>query len=113
MPTNDGVRLRHIRDAARQALAFVRGRSRADLHQDSMLSLALVRLLEIMGEAARGVSAPTRESYPGIAWNQMAGMHDRLIHGYFDVNLDIVWQTVQRDLPPLVAQLEKILGRGE
>ena len=110
MPTNDGVRLRHIRDAARQALAFVRGRSPADLDQDPMLSLALVRLLEIIGEAARGVSAPTRESHPGIAWSQMAGMRDRLIHGYFDVNLDIVWQTVQQDLPPLLAQLEKILS---
>ncbi len=110
MPTNDDVRLRHIRDAARQARAFVRGRSRADLDQDPMLSLALVRLLEIIGEAARGVSVPTRESHPGIAWSQMAGMRDRLIHGYFDVNLDIVWQTVQQDLPPLLAQLEKILS---
>src|ERR1019366_2722205 len=94
MPTNDLVRVRHIMDAARQALAFMRGRSRADLDQDAMLSLALVRLLEIIGEAARGVSATTRESYSGIAWSQMAAMRDRLIHGYFDVNLDIVWQTI-------------------
>lgn len=110
MPTNDGVRLRHMQDAAKQAVAFVGGRSRTDLNQDPMLSLALVRLLEIIGEAARGVSAPTRESHPAIAWNQMAGMRDRLIHGYFDVNLDIVWQTVQQDLPYLLAQLEKILS---
>jgi uncharacterized protein with HEPN domain len=109
MPTNDPVRVRHILDAAHQALAFLRGRSRADLDQDAMLSLALVRLLEIIGEAARGVSAATRESHPGIAWSQMAGMRDRLIHGYFDVNLDIVWETVNQDLPHLVAQLEQIL----
>jgi uncharacterized protein with HEPN domain len=109
MPTNDLVRVRHILDAARQALAFMRGRSRADLDQDAMLSLALVRLLEIIGEAARGISATTRESHPEIAWSQMAGMRDRLIHGYFDVNLDIVWQTINQDLPPLVAQLERIL----
>ena len=106
---NDSVRLRHIQDASRQALAFVRGRSRADLDRDPMLSLALVRLLEIIGEAARGVSVSTRDSHPGIAWSQMAAMRDRLIHGYFDVNLDIVWQTVEQDLPPLLAQLEKIL----
>ncbi len=74
-----------------------------------MLRMALVRLLEIIGEAARGVSAATRESHPGIAWSQMAGMRDRLIHGYFDVNLDIVWDTVSHDLPPLVAQLEQLL----
>jgi uncharacterized protein with HEPN domain len=109
MPTNDLVRVRHILDAARQALAFMRGRARADLDQDAMLSLALVRLLEIIGEAARGVSATTRELHRGIAWNQMAGMRDRLIHGYFDVNLDIVWQTINQDLPPLIAQLERIL----
>ena len=110
MPTNDGVRLRHIRDAARQALAFVRGRSRAELDQDPMLSLALVRLLEMIGEAARVISPEFRERYPNVPWKQMAGMRHRLIHGYFDVNLDIVWQTVQQDLPPLLAQLEKILS---
>jgi uncharacterized protein with HEPN domain len=67
MPANDGARLRHIRDAARQALAFVRGRSRADLDRDPLLGLALVRLLEIIGEAARGVSDSTRKSHPDIA----------------------------------------------
>ncbi|PYV17445.1 MAG: hypothetical protein DMG07_05825 [Acidobacteria bacterium] len=109
MLASDGVRLRHILDAAREALAFVQGRSRADLDADHMLSLALVRLLEIIGEAARGVSPPLRESYPEIAWTQMAGMRDRLVHGYFDVNQDVVWQTVQQDLPPLIAELDRIL----
>ncbi len=110
MPTNDLVRIRHILDAARQAMAFLRGRSRPDLDQDAMLSLALVRLLEIIGEAARGVSSVTRVSHPKVAWSQMAVMRDRLIRGYFDVNLDIVWETVNQDLPPLVAQLEQILA---
>jgi len=109
MPTNDLARLRHILDAARQAVAFIQGRGRADLDQDAMLSLALIRLLEIIGEAARGVSDTTRASHPEIAWIQMAGMRDRLIHGYYDVNLDIVWQTTNQDLPPLIAQLERIL----
>jgi uncharacterized protein with HEPN domain len=61
-------------------------------------------------EAARGVSPALSESHPEIGWSQMVGMRDRLIPSCFDVNLDIVWQTVHQDLPPLIGQLEKILG---
>ena len=107
-PAKDMARLRHILDAAREAVTFTQGRSPSDLDADHMLSLALVRLLEIIGEAARGISSQFREAHPEIAWSQMAGMRDRLIHGYFDVNLDVVWKTVSDDLPVLVAQLEKI-----
>ena len=110
MPASDEVRLRHILDAARQAVAFTQGRSRSDLDSDHMLSLALVRLLEVIGEAARGVSGKFREDHPEVAWSQMSGMRDRLIHGYFDVNLDVVWRTVREDLRPLIVQLEKILN---
>jgi uncharacterized protein with HEPN domain len=113
MPSSDPVRLRHILDASRQAVAFVKGRSRDDLETDAMLSLALVRLLEIIAEAARGTSEELRQAHPEIAWNRMAGMRDRLIHGYFDVNLDIVWQTVSHDLPELIAQVEKVVGMLE
>lgn len=110
MPSSDAVRLQHILDAARQATAFARGRSRSDLDTDLMLSLALVRLLEIIGEAARGISEPFRRINPQVAWSKMAGMRDRLIHGYFDVNLDIVWETVTQDLPGLIAEAEKIVA---
>ena len=108
MPSPDTARLRHILDAAREAMAFVKGRSRSDLDADHMLSLALVRLLEVIGEAARGISREFREAHPELAWSKMAGMRDRLIHGYFDVNLDVVWKTVADDLPLLLVQLEKI-----
>lgn len=106
---NDEVCLRHILDAAREAIVFCRGRSRADLDKDRMLNLSLVRLLEIIGEAARGISQEFRSAHPGIVWKKMVGMRDRLIHGYFDVNLDVVWETVTQDLPPLIAQLEELL----
>ena len=74
-----------------------------------MLSLALVRLLEIIGEAAKGVSEELRQQYPEIPWKQIAGTRDRLIHGYFDVDLDIIWSIVADDLPILIAGLEMIL----
>lgn len=109
MLRNDLVRIRHILDAAREAIAFCQGRSREDLTNDRLLNLSLVRLLEIIGKAARGVSDACREVHREIAWKKMAGMRDRLIHGYFDVDLDIVWETVTKDLPPLIALLERLI----
>jgi uncharacterized protein with HEPN domain len=109
MQKTDAVRLRHIVDAASEAVTFTRSRTRGDLDTDRQLSLSIVHLLEIVGEASRGVSTEFRAAHPEIAWRKMAGMRDRLIHGYFDVNLDVVWETVTQDLPPLVAQLQSIL----
>jgi uncharacterized protein with HEPN domain len=106
---NDSVRIRHILDAAREAISFADNRSRTDLDTDRKLNLSLVRLLEIIGEAARGISEEFRQNHPDLPWNKMVGMRDRLIHGYFDVNLDVVWETITEDLPDLVAQLEKIM----
>jgi len=107
---DDSVRIRHILDAAREAVAFSQGRSRADLGAERKLNLSLVRLLEIIGEASRGVSGQFREAHPDLPWKSMTGMRDRLIHAYFDVNLDVVWETVTEDLPPLITKLEKIVA---
>ena len=74
-----------------------------------MQNLSLVRLLEIIGEAAAGISDDMKEVHPHIPWHQMTAMRNRLVHGYFDVNLDVVWQTVKGDLPPLAAQIKAIL----
>ena len=105
----DNVRVRHILDAAREAVSFSKGRSRADLDTDRKLNLSLVRLLEIIGEAARSLSQEFRQEHPDLPWKSMVGIRDRLIHGYFDINLDVVWETVTEDLPPLIAQLKKIV----
>ncbi len=110
MLDNDMVRLHHILDAAREAVTFSQGRSQKDLYSDRMLNLSLVRLLEIIGEAARGISPMCRAAHPEVAWQKMAGMRDRLVHGYFDINLDVVWETVTADLPPLLSQLENIIS---
>ena len=105
----DEVRLRHMLDAARKTLAFTNGRSRSDLDTDEQLTLAVVRLLEIIGEAAKKVTPETRTAHPAIPWREIAGTRDRLIHGYFDVDLDVVWAIATGDLPGLVASLEAIL----
>jgi uncharacterized protein with HEPN domain len=106
---DDISRLYHMLEAADDALVFVSNKKRSDLDTDKMLVLALVRLLEIVGEAAAGISEETRSKYPEIAWRQMSAMRNRLIHGYFEINLDIVWKTITTELPPLVIQLRKVL----
>lgn len=73
-----------------------------------MLALSLVRLLEIIGEAASGVSDGYRAKHPAIPWKKMIGLRNRLIHGYYDIDQDIIWDTVRGDLPPLIAMLEKL-----
>ena len=105
----DTVRLQHMSDAAKKVAAFLQGRSRSDLDSDEKLMLALLRLLEVIGEAAKSVSADFRQRHPKIAWKEIAGTRDRLIHGYFDVDLDIVWQIVTRDLPPLISELDRVI----
>lgn len=109
MPKSERARLQHMLDAARDAVAFMQGRSRADLDSDKMLMLAITRLLEIIGEAARGVSSATRDAHPQVPWRQIAGTRDRLIHAYVDVDLNIVWDIVANDLPPLIRRLEGML----
>jgi uncharacterized protein with HEPN domain len=111
MPVKDDIsRLHHMLEAADDALVFIIGKERSDLDTDKMLVLALVRLLEIIGEAAAGISEEMRSKYPEIAWRQMSAMRNRLIHGYFDVDLNIVWKTLTTELPPLASQIRKVLA---
>ena len=97
-------------DAARQASAFVAGKRREDLDHDLQLALALTRLVEIVGEAAKNTSSEERERRPEIPWRAIAGTRDRLVHAYFDVDLDQLWRIVTTDLAPLIVALEAALG---
>ena len=106
MHVDDETRLKHIREAALEALEMVRDATREDLDTDRKLSLAVVRLLEIIGEAANGLSSEFKLSRTDLPWTGIIGMRNRLIHGYFDLNLDIVWQTIQEDLPSLLENLK-------
>ena len=74
--------------------------------------LALVKAIEIIGEAAYQVSSETRSQIPEVPWEDIMGMRHRLVHAYFDIDLDVLWSTVQNDLPPLIAVLESVLQKG-
>jgi uncharacterized protein with HEPN domain len=106
------VRLRHMLAYATEAVTLMRGRSRADLDIDRALGLAVLRCVEIVGEAASRIPVAIRRRYPNIPWAQIIAMRNRLIHGYDIVDYDIVWSTVSQDLPPLIAELERILSPG-
>jgi uncharacterized protein with HEPN domain len=108
MQPDDEVRLRHLVDAARTAAEFVEGRERGDLDADEMLRLALTKLVEIVGEAAKQVSPSGRAEFPDVPWSAAARTRDRLVHHYFDIDLDVLWKTVTEDLPALLALLPNL-----
>jgi len=112
MPRHDPrTCLRQMRDHAAEALEAVRGRRRSDLDDDRILSLALARLVEIVGEAAARVTPEERGRFPALPWAEVVGMRNRLVHGYDQVDLDVLWQVVAEDFAPLVEELDRILTR--
>ena len=109
MHAEDRVRILHMVDAAESVLQFMAERSRADLDSDRMLLFAVVRAVEVIGEAAAKVSDPTRTANPDIPWAAMVGMRNRLIHGYFDIDTEIVWKTVSLEIPTLLPRLRALI----
>lgn len=107
------VSLRQMRDHARAVIELVRGRTRADPDSDRLLALALVRLLEIIGEAAGRVPSDEQARRPGVPWPSIVGLRNRLIHGHDDIDHDIVWQIVTTDLPLLASELSRSLPDQE
>ena len=110
MQQDEKIRLQHMLDAARKAVELTKTRKRPNLETDEMLTLALERLLEIVGEASKNITQPTKDAHPEIAWKEIAAFRNRLIHGYFDIDLDILWEIIKNDLPPLIESLKIILS---
>ena len=111
MQKDDAVRLRHMLDVAKEAASFARNKTRKSLDTDRQLVLSLVKAIEIIGEAAANVTTKCCEEFPHIPWRDIISMRNRLLHAYFDINLDILWKTVDEDLPPLISELEKIVTK--
>jgi uncharacterized protein with HEPN domain len=106
---DDRTRLRHMLDYAEEAASLAQNRRRSDLDADRLFRHGLTHVVEVVGEAAAHVSEPLRQAHPGIPWGEIVGLRNRLIHGYDKVDLDVLWQIVQTDLPPLIADLKRVL----
>jgi uncharacterized protein with HEPN domain len=100
-------------EAAETAARFIAGRTRAELDGDVMLLFALVRAVEIVGEAAAKVTPATRAALPGVTWPLIVGMRNRLVHAYFDTDRGILWTTVTQALPALLPALAAVLEEGQ
>jgi uncharacterized protein with HEPN domain len=110
MQPEDRIRVEHMLDACRSVSRFLAGRQRKALDEDEMLRFALVRAIEIIGEAASKVSPEGRQQMTGVPWREAIGIRNRLVHAYFDIDLDVLWKTATTAIPELSAQLETILG---
>ncbi|QTA38349.1 DUF86 domain-containing protein [Thermosipho ferrireducens] len=106
---DDVVYLKHILDSMDAILNFVRGKTYNEFVKNRMMWSAVIREIEVVGEATKNLSYKFREKYPEIPWRKMAGMRDVLIHGYFKTDLEAVWKTAVEDIPNLKSKIEKII----
>jgi uncharacterized protein with HEPN domain len=107
---DDSLYLAHILEAVERILSYAE-EGEAAFREDRRTQDAIIRNLQVMGEAAKKVSTKTRGDHPGIPWKDIAGMRDRVVHDYFGVSLDIVWDVVRNHLPPLQKSLHTIVPR--
>jgi len=111
MPKDDRLRLKHMLEAAKEAITAAQGRTRDDLEKDRIWTLGIVKCAEIIGEAAARIDPKSRARHPDIPWAEIIAMRNRLVHVYFEVDLDQVWQAVTVDMPLLVKEIERALAR--
>lgn len=110
LPEQDKERLLHIRDAAKKIGKFVDGLSEEDFLQSDLVQHGVINCIYIIGEAATRITPATRKQFPGIEWDVIRGLRNRLAHAYFDINLGIIWYTATIDTPQLLASVEQILA---
>lgn len=109
MPRDESEYLLDMVLAARRALSFTEGMSFADFERDERTVFSATKAVEIVGEAAAQVSKDTRQAHPDIPWRDIIAMRNRLVHAYFEINLELVWKTVHDDLPELIALVERLI----
>ena len=104
------VRVLHMRDYAREAVDLLGTRNLDDLNRDRTLQLALFHLIEVIGEASARIEQDFKQRHTAVAWEKATGMRNRLIHGYDNIDIPIVFNTIRESLPPLIEQLEVMLA---
>lgn len=110
MSKTDLVYLKHILDAIAQIEAYLEGVSTDNFLRAKLTQDGVIRQLEIIGEACKQISEPTKQTYPHVSWGQIIGLRNRLIHAYFSINLQTVWEIAEIDLPPLKAEISQIIN---
>ncbi|MBN1945333.1 MAG: DUF86 domain-containing protein [Bradymonadales bacterium] len=113
MREDDRIRVQHMIEAAQEVARFIAGRERSDLDTDRMLLFAVVRAIEILGEAANRVTEETRTGATQIPWKAIVGMRNRIVHAYFDIDGDIVWKAAAEEIPALLALLRRLHTQTE
>ena len=108
----DSVFIAQMVEAAEAALEFSDGHTAASFAGDRLVGYAVVRAIQLIGQAARGVSGELQAAHPELPWRQMVGMRNVVVHDYADVDLTLVWKTVRDDLPGLIERLNAILEEG-
>jgi uncharacterized protein with HEPN domain len=112
LPRRDSVFIAQMVEAAEAACEFSEGHTAGSFAGDRLASYAVVRAIQLIGQAARGVSEELQTDHPEIPWREMIGMRNVVVHDYADVDLTLVWKTVREDLPGLIGSLQAILAEG-
>lgn len=109
MDTDDRIRLVHMLDTVRRIRSLIRGQSRDAFERDEVRQLALLHLIQVLGDAASRISADFRDAHRELPWGQMVGLRNRIVHGYDHLDPEIVWRVATDDVEPVFAALERIL----
>jgi uncharacterized protein with HEPN domain len=110
---DDSVYLRHVLDAILRIEEYTQGTAREDFLHSHLRQDAAIRQIEVIGEAVKKLSSEMKTGHPEIPWKDVAGMRDKLIHDYFGVDLDAVWDTVDKDIPRLKDKIRAIIETEE
>ncbi len=113
MKKDVSVFLKHIMENIKDIESFSKGLSRKELETNRLKQKAIIRSIEIIGEAVKNIPLSFREKYPDVAWKVIAGMRDKITHHYFGIDLNTIWDVIKKDLPDLKKKIEKILENLE